>query len=357
MKYIVYLTTNIVNNKIYIGVHKTENPYKFDGYLGCGVKINDRHTYRFCHTPFETAVNKYGPDKFIRKTLKVFDKLEDALDLERWLVDSEFIRRKDTYNISLGGGIPPINTKTIYQYSLDGKFIKEWPSITEASIYYKCASSSIGKAIFDRTPSCKFLWTEYKIDKLDLENFKIDLNKTVVYVYDINGKYLGGFKSMSNAATKLNSDIKTISNCIKGKYCCNKKYYVSDFKYDKFPVPVNTNHKNDKLYQYDLEGNFIKEWSSYSEVKNYFGRDVGIHASIRLGQSCYGFQWSWEKVPYMKKLEPKTKARKVGKYTINGELIQVFDSVRKAKEDTCGAPNVLSGKRKTAGGFLWKYID
>ena len=32
MKYIVYLTTNLVNNKIYIGVHQTDNPDVFDGY-------------------------------------------------------------------------------------------------------------------------------------------------------------------------------------------------------------------------------------------------------------------------------------------------------------------------------------
>ena len=32
-KYIVYLTMNLVNKKIYVGVHKTKTPYKFDGYL------------------------------------------------------------------------------------------------------------------------------------------------------------------------------------------------------------------------------------------------------------------------------------------------------------------------------------
>jgi len=36
MKYIVYKTTNKINNYIYIGVHKTVNPNVFDNYLGCG---------------------------------------------------------------------------------------------------------------------------------------------------------------------------------------------------------------------------------------------------------------------------------------------------------------------------------
>ena len=62
-----------------------------------------------------------------------------------------------------------------------------------------------------------------------------------------------------------------------------------------------------------------------------------------------------DKVKYTKSLL-KTKARKVGKYTKEGKLIQVFNTVREAKKDTCGAPNVLCGRRKTAGGYIWKYI-
>ena len=44
IKYIVYLTVNTANKKIYIGVHRT-NVNTFDGYIGCGVIITQPNTY------------------------------------------------------------------------------------------------------------------------------------------------------------------------------------------------------------------------------------------------------------------------------------------------------------------------
>jgi hypothetical protein len=83
-KYIVYLTINVVNLKIYIGVHKTNTPYEFDGYLGCGVKVNA--TLKNPTTPFQYAVKKYGSKNFKRHTLSIFDTKEEAYNLEKQLV-------------------------------------------------------------------------------------------------------------------------------------------------------------------------------------------------------------------------------------------------------------------------------
>lgn len=355
VKYIVYITTNTVNNKIYIGVHKTQTPDKFDGCLGCGVKINDRHSYMFSRTPFEAAVNKYGPSKFIRKTLKTFDKLEDALDLEKQLVDSEFIRRKDTYNVALGGGLPKPTTKTIYQYSLNGEFITEWNSIVDASIKYKCSSSCIGKAIFDRTPSLGYLWTDYKYEHIDLSTFHIDENKTKCYTYSAEGKFIKEYKSIHDCAKEIETTAGNVANAIKGKYLIYKTYYVSDIKYETFPIQDKVSY-DDGIYQYDLEGNFIKHYESFKCLPKEFGAG-NICRAVRTGNTAFGFQWSNKKLKHMKKLSIYNKPRKVGKYTLEGELIQVFNTVREAKKDTCGAPNVLTGKRKTAGGYVWKYIE
>ena len=78
-KYIVYLTTNKVNNKIYIGVHKTLTPDKFDGYIGCGILINEPNTYSKPKTHFQYAVKKHGVSNFNREILAIFDTAEEYI--------------------------------------------------------------------------------------------------------------------------------------------------------------------------------------------------------------------------------------------------------------------------------------
>lgn len=138
MKYIVYLTICTANNKIYIGVHQTQDPNVFDGYLGCGVRVNVPASYKKSKTPFQYAVNKYGVDKFKRITLGVFNTKEEAYDLEHKIVTEDFIRRPDTYNIKLGGeGGCPEQVKTkVYMYDIDGNFIREFNTVTECNKYF-----------------------------------------------------------------------------------------------------------------------------------------------------------------------------------------------------------------------------
>lgn len=86
---IIYKTTNIVNNKIYIGLHSTDNLE--DGYIGSGNILKQ-------------AIKKYGKDKFTREVLYIFHNREMARIREAEIVDEEFCKRLDTYNIREGGG-------------------------------------------------------------------------------------------------------------------------------------------------------------------------------------------------------------------------------------------------------------
>lgn len=353
MKYIVYLTTNLVNKKIYIGVHKTENPYKFDGYLGCGAHVNDKHSWMFGKSPIHAAIRKYGVKNFTRKTLKVFDNLQDALDLEAQLVDKDFINRPDTYNATIGGGVPPSSDKTIYQYSIEGTYIREWKSITEASIYYKCSSASIGRAVLDNTPSIGYLWQDYKLDKLNIEDFKIDANKIQCYLYNLDGILSQEFKSITNCAEYLNRKIADVSRNCKTGSVLDKKYYVSTHKYDLFPIPENNLER--PVFQYGVDGKFIKRYENVREARKALNITAHIPTSIRANTLCGGYQWSWEYVKEMPSKKPK--ARKVGRYSLEGELLETYSSIRKAKEFCSGSTNALYGRQKQSCGYIWKFID
>ena len=163
MKYIVYKTTNIVNNKIYIGVHKTQNPNKFDRYIGNGViisKNNSEFKVSNADTPFRKALNKYGVQNFIRETISCFDTEDEAYKLEEELVDEEFISRNDTYNLKLGGlHANNIGIKKVNQYDMEGNFLKTWDSIAQAADFYNIQNTHIISSCKDRAISANgYVW-------------------------------------------------------------------------------------------------------------------------------------------------------------------------------------------------------
>jgi NUMOD3 motif len=91
--YIVYRTTCLVNQKIYIGEHKQKpgfGPFEFDGYLGSGDIL-------------KPAIKKHRKENFVRETLFVYDNEDEAYAKEKEIVNVEFIARPDTYNLKVGG--------------------------------------------------------------------------------------------------------------------------------------------------------------------------------------------------------------------------------------------------------------
>ena len=120
MKYIVYITTNVVNNKVYVGVHKTTTPEVFDGYLGCGTRVNSYKSKK--DTAFQKAVNKYGPNKFTRHTLFVFDTVEEANHIERVVTLSPLTPMATHFHIRNGAKQILINKETQnFEYKLTEK--------------------------------------------------------------------------------------------------------------------------------------------------------------------------------------------------------------------------------------------
>lgn len=88
MNYTVYQITNLLDGKIYIGKHQTNN--LDDGYMGSGKML-------------VRAIKKHGLENFKKEILFRFAAEEEMNQKEAELVTEEFVKRTDTYNLCVGG--------------------------------------------------------------------------------------------------------------------------------------------------------------------------------------------------------------------------------------------------------------
>ena len=88
MFYYLYQIRNLINNKIYVGVHKTKN--LDDDYMGSGKILLQ-------------AYHKYGIKNFKKDILEYFTNPTDMFNREKEIVTDEFLIREDTYNLRRGG--------------------------------------------------------------------------------------------------------------------------------------------------------------------------------------------------------------------------------------------------------------
>ena len=352
MKYIVYQTTNLINDYIYIGVHKTENPDIFDGYIGNGVYVNQPSTYKYSKTSFQIAVNQFGVKNFRRSTIGCFDSEEEACALEGLIVNEEFLSRPDVYNMVLGGEINECRTSKCYQYSDTGKFIKEFDSISEAASTVNKSVQGVSRAIYLRFKCAGFFWALEKKDSLDLSSYIGHPDNIKVYRYLKSGEFDKEFESITSAAKESDTQIINVSRSAKLGYAVGDYYFLFE-KASNYSIGKTNYIKNRKVYQYDKDGSFIKEYDTQAEAEKC-NPNSNITKSIKNKKPCTnGFIWGLEKLE--KYCSQKTLKKKVGKFNTDGELLETYDSIK----DCCNKTGISNGYvsvGKKYNGYIYKCI-
>lgn len=357
MKYIVYLTTNKVNNKIYVGVHETENPEKFDSYLGDGVFTNSPKTYNCKKTAFHCAVAKYGPGNFHRQTLRVFDTRKEALLMEAEIVNADFIARTDVYNIALGGGMPPILNKHIFQYSLKGSFIKEWNSIKEITDYYKVNKDRIRMAINDKRSFENSYWSEIKYETLDTTQYRSSAGAPIRQ-YTTDGIYLKTFKTAREAGNALDIDPKKITNAIYGKYATEGYWFLKED--ETIEQYLDGSIKKERpFYQYSKSGKFIAEFETFKNIKKVIKcNKPDLKRAIKNNLLFEGYYWSNTKYNNILEENPEIMQnipRKVYQYTLEGDFVKEWSSINECKKEFPSVLQVLLGNRMHCRKFKFSF--
>ena len=113
------------------------------------------------------------------------------------------------------------------------------------------------------------------------------------------------------------------------------------------------------VLQYDLEGNFIKEWPSAVSVYKKLKIKPERCCQGRM-KTSKGFIWRYKDDWFdlgLDKLDEHEHSKKVSQYDLKGNWIRGFNSIKEAEEslDICSVGSCCSGLSKSAGGFIWRY--
>lgn len=84
----IYKTTNLLNNKFYIGMHSTSNLK--DGYMGSG-------------TYLRRSIRKYGIDNFKLEILEWYNTRDELIEREKEIITENHINNPNCYNMKNGG--------------------------------------------------------------------------------------------------------------------------------------------------------------------------------------------------------------------------------------------------------------
>lgn len=360
-KYIVYLTMNMVNGKFYIGVHKTETPWVFDGYLGCGAKIKEPSSYNKGKTPLHAAILKYGISNFKRITLKVFDSLDEALQFEADIVNKEFIKQPSNYNATVGGGMPPKMSKKINQFTLEGVYIKTWNSETEINNYFQ-SKVQLSDIISDKRNFAGSFWTFEEVKEINVDDYKKIVSHSFIDQYDLNGNYITSYKTVNIASQKLDISYQKLNSAVFKRKPCEGYYFLksgTDIKEifcNKFKRTANRH----PIYRYLKTGEFDKEYQTTVQAcrDTPKSNQSSLKNAVVNGYLCGGYKWSYIKSDNYYNIEnPKNydKCPKIEQYDKFGNFIKLWDSYKECKKEFPYCLRVCRGDLKSTSGYVFKY--
>lgn len=348
--FIIYKLTNTVNNKIYIGGTTESLDTRYHRHVIKALKGSEY--------PLHKAIREYGEYAFERTIIEDCDSLEHMNEREDyWIATLSSTNPEIGYNAKAGGGIRlqtlesrikignahrgKVSEKrvAVLQYSHNGDFIAEYPSLTTAAEENKLERSqlirSLNRKYTKPSKSNPYIWI-YKSEmqnissKVDPKDYYKDLEYiptvsekciskttpfnnnlseiiTPVAQYSLKGILLNKYYSMAEASRSTNVSTATIR-----KFLSNPNYIETLKRKDKVKYIWKACDKNDPdvvkteddmkkiaakkhskiIRAYDKEGNLIKEYTGVKEFERAEHADRRtMIASILKDTEWRGLYW------------------------------------------------------------------
>ena len=299
----IYITTNHINGKQYIGQRKYDRSGKWKDYLGSGIVLT-------------RSIKKYGKENFSKEIVEECESKEKLNEREKyWISYYDAVDSDNFYNIASGGdggrtcyGATHHASKKVYQYDLDGIFIKEWDNAQRASEEYHITPSDISRVCRNEAQqTAGFQWSFHKYPNLH-KKAKQYLGVKEIYQLDKNFAIIQKYKNISC----IDSDLfnrERVTNCCRFRAITHNGYYwVYAENYNQSTINKIIQMKNKKpkdvlsktIYQLDNSKNIINIYKNSLEasiktgikrgtIQAYCKRGIANH-----GLDTTGYYWTYD---------------------------------------------------------------
>lgn len=241
----LYRTTNLINDRFYIGIHSTR--ILEDGYLGSGKRLQ-----------FE--IKKYGKENFKREILEYFENRKTLLEKEEQIVNITLLNNPLILNLAKGGGK--------IDYSLITDEIKK-----------KISLSRIGKKLSEETKhkisnsiSGKNHWNYGNKISEKLRNIFSFVNKGKILSEETKQKI-----SIANSGkTRTEETKQKISESQRGKSLT-----------EEHKRKIIEGKTKNKTYN-EIKPKIEKSRSRFGETNNFYGKHHSFETKQKISDSLRG---------------------------------------------------------------------
>ena len=211
----IYITTNNINGKKYIGQKKYYGNY--ETYIGSGIALKN-------------AINKYGKENFTREIIENCKTKEELDSREKfWIEYYNAMESEDFYNITSGGdgGFGSGKNSPWYGKHLSDETKEKLSKIKSGEnnpFYGKTHSDEVKKKLSEKALNQRHSKeTREKMSKSMKENHadfngKNNPRANPVNQYSLNGEFIKRWDYAKEASRTLDINYSSLISCCTGKY-------------------------------------------------------------------------------------------------------------------------------------------
>lgn len=224
----------------------------------------------------------------------------------RWLYKSEFISGNYDKTIIYER---ELNAKKVIQFSLLGKFIKEWDNVKEAAKNLNISDEDLIRTAAVKRKTCNgFRWI-YKDDwdgkDLPEMNYLNNIEKRKIIQLSISGNYIKKWNSFNEIKRELNYSTKQLSRACREKIIYENYLWIYEKDYIAGKINLENfafldSKRKEPILQFNLSNDLIKEWESISAVEKHYQKPGFLRRLFNKGENIYDNYYWTRKKDYLK---------------------------------------------------------